>query len=148
MGSATSKPETKVFTPSTPVDFSASFLSQLEGSAESDYSRAQHTEKYIQERVAAELSKLEQETIKRFQTTTSDSLLKDKADDVPIPSTNDKITKLTALLQENIKLAKVEVSDDIKSAREEVLKCLKENQGKTLNCWDEVEKFRKSVREL
>jgi len=34
MGSSTSKPETKVFTPATPVDFSASFLSQLENSSE------------------------------------------------------------------------------------------------------------------
>lgn len=31
MGNSASKSETKVFTPSTPVDFSASFLSQLEG---------------------------------------------------------------------------------------------------------------------
>lgn len=34
MGSSASKPETKVFTPSTPIDFSASFLSQLENSSE------------------------------------------------------------------------------------------------------------------
>lgn len=34
MGSNTSKPETKVFTPNIPVDFSASFLSQLESSQE------------------------------------------------------------------------------------------------------------------
>lgn len=34
MGSTTSKPETKVFTPSTPIDFSSSFLSQLESSPE------------------------------------------------------------------------------------------------------------------
>lgn len=34
MGSNTSKPETKVFTPTTPVDFSSTFLSQLEQSPE------------------------------------------------------------------------------------------------------------------
>lgn len=34
MGSAASKSETKVFTPKAPVDFSASFLSQLENSTE------------------------------------------------------------------------------------------------------------------
>lgn len=34
MGSSASRPETKVFTPAAPVDFSASFLSQLEASAE------------------------------------------------------------------------------------------------------------------
>ena len=31
MGNSASKSETKVFTPSTAIDFSASFLSQLEG---------------------------------------------------------------------------------------------------------------------
>lgn len=34
MGSSASKPETKVFTPTTPVDFSSTFLSQLEQSPE------------------------------------------------------------------------------------------------------------------
>ncbi|KAG7662575.1 uncharacterized protein J8A68_003872 [[Candida] subhashii] len=156
MGSNTSKPETKVFTPNIPVDFSASFLSQLESSQESDFSRAQHTEKYIQERVAAELTKLEAETIEKFRNTTSNALIKDndnsntvEADKLAsVPSLNEKITKLTELLQENIKLAKIEVSDSVKASREEVIKCLNENQGKSLNCWDEVETFRKLVKEL
>lgn len=34
MGNNSSKPETKVFTPNTPIDFSSSFLAQLESSAE------------------------------------------------------------------------------------------------------------------
>lgn len=34
MGANGSKPETKVFTPDTPIDFSATFLSQLESSPE------------------------------------------------------------------------------------------------------------------
>ncbi|KAK6457504.1 uncharacterized protein RJT20DRAFT_125242 [Scheffersomyces xylosifermentans] len=149
MGSSASKPQTKVFTPATPVDFSASFLSQLENSPESDYSRAQYTEKYIQERVSAELTKLEKETIKNFQNTTNSALLpSDSSTDTSVPSLNEKIESLTKLLQENAKLAKIEIGDDVKSARELVIKCLKENPGKSLNCWDEVEAFKKVVRQL
>lgn len=106
--------------------------------------------------MAAELTKLEAETIEKFRNTTSNALIKDndnsntvEADKLAsVPSLNEKITKLTELLQENIKLAKIEVSDSVKASREEVIKCLNENQGKSLNCWDEVETFRKLVKEL
>ncbi|EGW34656.1 uncharacterized protein SPAPADRAFT_53096 [Spathaspora passalidarum NRRL Y-27907] len=151
MGSSASKPETKVFTPATPIDFSASFLSQLENTPESEYSRAQHTEKYIQERVAAELSKLESQTIAQFQNTTNSALLTDDDKTTALPSVaalNEKIAKLTQVLQENAKLAKIEVPSTIAASREAVISCLKENQGKSLNCWEEVEVFRKLVKEL
>lgn len=119
---------------------------------QSDFSRAQYTEKYIQQRVAAELSKLEAETIKKFQQTTDDALLKSEGDNdnklASAPALNEKITKLTEVLENNIKLTKIEVSDSVKNSRDEVIKCLNENQGKSLNCWEEVETFRKLVKEL
>mmetsp|Transcript_1137 Transcript_1137/g.1139 ORF Transcript_1137/g.1139 Transcript_1137/m.1139 type:complete len:149 (+) Transcript_1137:35-481(+) len=148
MGSSASKPETKVFTPSTPIDFSASFLSQLENSTESDYSRAQYTEKYIQDRVASELRKLEQEAVKNFQSVTNDSLIKDNKPGLSVSTSNEKLDKLTKLLEENAKLAKVEVSKEVQEARGEVIKCLKDNKGKSLNCWEEVEAFTKLIKEL
>ncbi|EAZ63333.1 hypothetical protein PICST_51523 [Scheffersomyces stipitis CBS 6054] len=149
MGSSASKPETKVFTPATPVDFSASFLAQLENSPESDYSRAQYTEKYIQEKVAAELTKLEKEAITNFQNTTNGALLKsDAKPQLSVDSLNTKIDALTRRLQDNAKLGKIELGEDLKAAREEVIKCLKDNHGKSLNCWDEVESFKKLVRQL
>lgn len=148
MGSSVSKSETKVFTPKAPVDFSASFLSHLENSQESDYSRSQYTEKYIQERVASELKKLEAETIQKFQETTSNALLKEDDNKVSVLSSNEKITRLTQLLKDNVKLVQIEISDDIKNARNSVIACLKDNQGKPLNCWDEVEQFKKSVHSM
>lgn len=149
MGSSTSKPDTKIFTPQAPVDFSALFLSQLENSTESDYSRAQNTEKYIQDRVAQEIKKLEAQAVKQFKDTTNSALLKD--DDKPsisVPASNEKIQHLTKLMQENISLTKVEVSEEIKSTRDSVIKCLKDNEGKSLNCWDEVQKFNLLVKDL
>ncbi|KAI5966502.1 uncharacterized protein KGF55_000811 [Candida pseudojiufengensis] len=152
MGSNTSKPETKVFTPSTPIDFSSTFLSQLEQSPESDYSRAQYTEKYIQDRVAKELTKLEKETIKNFKDTTNKALLKDDKKDqnakISVSQANDKIVQLTQLLKENAALEQANITPEIKQSRESVIQCLKNNQGKSLNCWNEVETFKNLVRDL
>ncbi|RCK55849.1 MICOS complex subunit MIC19 [Candida viswanathii] len=150
MGSSTSKPETKVFTPDTPIDFSATFLSQLETSPESDFSRAQYTEKYIQDRVAVELARLEKETIKNFKNTTEKALLKaDKEDTkLSVAAANEKITNLTDLLKKNAVLAQVVIPPTVQEARESVVKCLKDNQGRSLNCWDEVETFKQLVKEL
>ncbi|CAI5757784.1 unnamed protein product [Candida verbasci] len=151
MGSSTSKPETKVFTPGTPIDFSASFLSQLESSPESNYSRAQYTEKYIQDRVASELKKLELETIKEFKKTTNDSLInenKNNKNSLSVPELNEKVGQLTELLNKNAKLAKIEIPNEVQDARNQVVACLKENKGKSLNCWDEVENFKHLVKNL
>lgn len=149
MGSTTSKPEQKVFTPAAPIDFSASFLSQLENSKESDYSRSQYTEKYIQDRVQQELTKLERETILKFQDTVNDSILpEDPKDLISVEKSNEKITSLKKLMQENIELTKVEVSKEITNSRDLVLKCLKDNEGRSLNCWEEVQKFKQLVKDL
>ncbi|CAX44300.2 mitochondrial protein, putative, partial [Candida dubliniensis CD36] len=150
MGANGSKPETKVFTPDTPIDFSATFLSQLESSPESDFSRAQYTEKYIQDRVAAELAKLEKQTISSFKETTDKALLKDDPEDqkLSVAATNDKITNLTNVLKENALLGKVVIPPNVEESRNAVISCLKENQGKSLNCWEEVETFKKLVKDL
>ncbi|KAI3405383.1 hypothetical protein KGF56_001830 [Candida oxycetoniae] len=154
MGSTTSKPETKVFTPETPIEFSSSFLAQLEQSPESDYSRAQYAEKYIQERVAKELTKLEREAMDKFRATTNEALSRasssptNSTPEISVQATNEKIAKLTQLLKENAELEKVDISPEIKESRENVINCLKSNQGKSLNCWDQVETFNKLVREL
>lgn len=149
MGSAASKTQSKVFTPESPIDFSASFLSQLESSQESDYSRSQYTEKYIQDRVQQELTKLEKEALIKFQQTTNDALLRDaKPDDLSVPVSNEKISHLKQLMQKNLDLTKVEVSPSVQDARSKVVSCLRDNKGKTLNCWEEVEAFKALVKDL
>lgn len=115
---------------------------------QSDYSRAQHTEKYIQDRVAAELAKLERETLKKFKDTTDKSLETSSYEGPSVSGANDKIADLTKRLQDNISKAKVQTSDEFNSAREQVIKCLRDNEGRSLNCWDEVQQFRKLANEL
>lgn len=99
--------------------------------------------------MAAELTKLEKEAITNFQNTTNGALLKsDAKPQLSVDSLNTKIDALTRRLQDNAKLGKIELGEDLKAAREEVIKCLKDNHGKSLNCWDEVESFKKLVRQL
>lgn len=148
MGSAASKPEAKVFTPSAPVDLSASFLAHLENSQESDYTRSQYTESYIQERVAKELTKLEAEAIEKFKKTASDSLLSDDGSKLLVSSSNDKIEALTKSLKDSAQKVKLEVPESLQKSKQTVLQCLKDNAGKPLNCWDEVEQFKKLVHGL
>ncbi|CCE78236.1 Piso0_000854 [Millerozyma farinosa CBS 7064] len=148
MGSAASKPEARTYTPSTPIDFSASFLSQLENSTESDYSRAQYTEKYIQDRVANELKKLESEALAKLQSTAQDALIKDDQPGLSVSSANEKVEKLTKILQENAEKAKVVVPENVAKAKKDVIECLKNNESKSLNCWEEVENFKKLVRNV
>lgn len=148
MGSSASKSETKVFTPKAPVDFSASFLSHLENSKESDYTRAQYAEKYIHERVASELKRLEGETITKFQNTTSDALTKVDNQKISVNSSNEKISKLKKLLRESEKSFQVQLNADIEATRQSVISCFMENQGKPLNCWEEVEQFKKLVHSI
>lgn len=116
---------------------------------QSDYSRSQYTEKYIQDRVAAELTKLEKETVKRFQDTANKAISSDELrPEVSVPMANERISKLTQLLKDNVKLAQVDVGDEVKRSRELVAKCLADNEGRSLNCWTEVEEFRRLVHNL
>lgn len=95
------------------------------------------------------MKKLETETIKKFQDTTDNALLKDDdKSELSIPKSNERILALTKKLEENVKLAKVDASPEVKGARDAVIKCLKENSGRTLNCWDEVSEFKKLVDHL
>lgn len=147
MGNNTSQ-QTKVFTPTTPVEFSSSFLAQLEGS-DSDYARSQYTEKYIQQRVSQELKKLEDDVKQKFKEKLDETDANNNSDNsVSFESSNERILKLTKVLEDNINLSKVEVSDEVKNTRSAVVECLKNNKGKVLNCWDEVDSFKQLVKDL
>ncbi|ODQ78661.1 hypothetical protein BABINDRAFT_8910 [Babjeviella inositovora NRRL Y-12698] len=150
MGAHTSKPaaETKVLTPNTPVNFTASFLAQLENSAETDYTRSQNAEQYIQERIAQELRGLEAKAQQQFEGQLTSALLtKDENNDASSSALSEKLSKLTEKLQE-AKFSAVGPSKTVLSAKQSVIQCLQDNKGKPLNCWDEVESFKKLVAEF
>lgn len=100
------------------------------------------------------MQKLESQTIKKFQQTTNEAIANDKSSSssnklkLSVTETSAKVAKLTQLLQDNAKLEQIEITPALQNSRDQVIQCLKDNQGKSLNCWDEVETFRTLVRNL
>ncbi|CAI1971826.1 hypothetical protein SEUBUCD646_0F00750 [Saccharomyces eubayanus] len=168
MGSNTSKVGTgaeqqQVYTPQTQIDFSQSLVSQLDSSNESDYVTKQNAEKFIEKKVAQRLSDLEVETLKKFESTLNNSLLsdddKDATDGVSSSSLNGQIESLNKKLTlfDQLELQKLEKYGGAKSKSDtkkdkgdisikaKLTECLLANRGKSLNCYEEMEEFKKLV---
>lgn len=155
MGAQPSKPaETKVYVPETPVNFESKLIAQIDNSTETDFTRTQKAERYLQEKVSAKLADLEAEALKEFESKLSSSTLPD--DFNSNSSTN---TLSTALVNEKVeqlknRLAKLEESHKAKSTesvvatKKSLTECLLKNKEKPLNCYDEVEQFKKAVMEI
>lgn len=150
MGSSTSKePQTKTFIPKTPVEFSSSLLAQLDNSTESDYTRQQYAETYIQQRVKNELEKLEKLKLDQLDDELTRNLLPDEndANGSTVASINEKLNKMSEKLAElNARTGRSNPTLEI--AESEIVKCLKDNKGKPLNCWDIAQDFQKAVNQL
>lgn len=146
MGSNSSKPaEPQVFLPKTPTEFSPSLVSRLDSAVESDYTRSQQEVTKVQQRVSEELSKLRDE---------GKAALKEALEKLPAPkddgkddsiSIKSKLDDLRAKLEQAP--APVQLSSEAKKARESLVKCFTDNKDRPLNCWDEVEAFKKVVRD-
>ncbi|EDO14935.1 hypothetical protein Kpol_385p4 [Vanderwaltozyma polyspora DSM 70294] len=159
MGAQPSKPaETKVFIPRSQVDFSESLLATLESSTETNFTRGQIAERYVEQRVAERLAQLEEDTLKKFETKLDASLLNntsgtDETDPTKSLSTkllNDKIDALNKRLsafevRQFEKDEKLKILDGNDGARKQLLQCLLDNAGKPLNCYDLIQQFKNTV---
>lgn len=154
MGSQPSKPnEVRIFQPKTQIDFSETLLAQLESSKESNFSRKQLAERYVEQKVSDRLSELEEETLKKFENKLDNSLLTDESNSKDKGSSsqsssllNEKVAKLNEKLEsleERNNAKKSKFSND--PIRTGLSKCLLENKGKPLNCYEQIEKFKKLV---
>ena len=153
----------QVYTPLTQIDFSQSLVSQLDSSKESDYVTKQNAEKFIEKKVSQRLSDLEVETLKKFENTLNNSLLTDDDKDVvggvSSSSLNDQIESLNKkiTLFDQLELQKLEKYGGAKgkcddkndkgnvSIKAKLTECLLANKGKPLNCYEEMEEFKKLV---
>ncbi|PQE07122.1 hypothetical protein CJF31_00004765 [Rutstroemia sp. NJR-2017a BVV2] len=142
----------------TPVQFSEQLINSLQSSTETDSTRAKTLELHIQARVAEELKKLQERASKDFEELTA----KLSSDDEPSASAEKNageqlrqvgreavqkdVQELKAKLERRRKL--VEVDEGVDRAKSEVVRCLRENDRRPLDCWREVEAFRKEVRRL
>ncbi|KAI9701235.1 MAG: hypothetical protein M1836_001904 [Candelina mexicana] len=167
-----------VFTSETPVRFSQELVDSLQASNETNSTREKALELHIQSRVTEELERIqarENQTLKDLEdkissaedptTCTSntqaltpdqskspggkDSSAKaagDKLRDLGRESIQRDINELKQKLEGRKKLE--ELDKGVEKAKEEVVACLRFNDRRPLDCWKEVEAFRREVGRL
>ncbi|KAH3900514.1 related to Altered inheritance of mitochondria protein 13, mitochondrial [Saccharomycodes ludwigii] len=151
--------KTLLFESTVPVNFSDAVLAQLESSTDSSYTKKQTAEKYIQERISKELNVLETETLEKFENKLNTSLLQSTPEEEELDKNgklltsqhlNKKVTELNEHLNNLIqqRSSKFEKNEDLKKIKANLSQCLKDNQGKPLNCYDEIQNFKKIVNDV
>lgn len=138
----------KTFYPKTPVEFSSTLLSELDNSNETNYTRQQYAQQYIEKEVHRKLAELESNQRTKLDKNLEKSLLDSgKEDALSVKAVNEKLdkvhTKLAALNQ-----FKPTRSDELAKAEGKVAYCLGRHQSKPLNCWQQVADFKKVVSSL
>jgi altered-inheritance-of-mitochondria protein 13 len=176
MGSGNSKPaegiSQHVFSSDTPVRFSNELVDSLQKNTQTDSTRSKTQELQYQTRLTAELEKLrDQETTHLSNLTDSvsaeidapsePSLTEKLGDAVSSSATlaekqrkkdmsRDSVTKEIEALKKKLEARKKidQVDPSVTKAKEEVVTCLRLHDRRPLNCWKEVETFRKEVGRL
>lgn len=119
---------------------------------QTDTSRHLTSELHVQQRVAEELRKLQSEQSTALQTAQeklSELSPEQQKDDRDTPDRRrvaKEVEALRARLEERSQVRKL--PDNIEAARSEVVRCLRENDRRPLDCWQEVERFKEEVRRL
>jgi altered-inheritance-of-mitochondria protein 13 len=140
--------------------------------SQTDSTRSRQQELQYQERLTAELEKLRQQESQNFtkysenlsdeapqsdepslvekiqDATSSSSTLAEKArqKDMSRDSVTKEIENLKAKLEQRKKLEQAD--QDVTKAKESVVACLRSNDRRPLDCWKEVETFKKEVARL
>ncbi|KAK6006433.1 hypothetical protein QM012_006843 [Aureobasidium pullulans] len=174
MGSGSSKPQGSqyVFAADSPVSFSPSVVDSLQNSPETDSTRQRNLELQIQQRVTAELERIREEEAQRLaqyterltpttedQSSSDDnsSSLKEKISSALTPSSsqhkdrsNDSVSKEVAELRSKLeRRKKLEQTDPaVEKAKEGLVQCLRVNDRRPLDCWEQVEAFKAEVAKL
>ncbi|OCK78649.1 DUF1690-domain-containing protein [Lepidopterella palustris CBS 459.81] len=178
MGAENSKPTSEnsqyVFAADAPVRFSNELVDSLQNSTQSDSTRSRNLEFQIQSRVTSELEKLQAQESAKLSTL-SESLSaepepasdsspsiaerigdtlsgsearaeRQRQRDISRDSVSKEIGELKRKLGERKKLDQVDAA--VGKAKEEVVACLRKNDRRPLDCWKEVEAFRREVGRL
>lgn len=136
--------ETKPFPIATPVQFSPALLESLDGSTESSLSRAQHRTQAIARQVGTKLDSLLKSKAEALDKTIEQNLIRcdDGSKFQGSPEIGAKLDSIYKTLQQSAE-AKIAKPDALVDAEKSVTNCLLKNQGRPLNCWDEVQAFKK-----
>ncbi|KAH8886853.1 DUF1690-domain-containing protein [Thozetella sp. PMI_491] len=153
MGSSVSKPDASstphIWKGSSP-SVSSDIVESLQSSSETDTSRNQTHELQIQKRVADELRKLQAKEAEALKV--AQEKISEIAPGKEGPGGQDRNTvakeleALKARLEERRQVRAL--PESVEAARSEVVRCLRENDRRPLDCWQEVEKFKEEVRKL
>lgn len=131
-------------------------------SQQSDSTREKSLELHIQSRVNAELKKLHDQAQKDFESlstksseaeqkaTASTSETKksagDQLRDIGRESVQNEVAELKKKLEQRKKVK--DLDESVEKAKSDVVRCLRENDRRPLDCWKEVETFKKEVARL
>ncbi|KAI4733649.1 hypothetical protein E4T50_15802 [Aureobasidium sp. EXF-12298] len=175
MGSGSSKPQGSqyVFAADSPVSFSPSVVDSLQNSPESDSTRSRNQELLIQQRVTEELERIRKEEAARLAQYTerltpssddepsspdsSSPSLKEKLSSALTPSSsqsksrsNDSVSKEVAELRKKLESRKKldQTDASLEKAKDGLVQCLRLNDRRPLDCWEQVEAFKAEVAKL
>ncbi|AET38423.1 Mic19p Ecym_2718 [Eremothecium cymbalariae DBVPG len=142
--------ETKVFTPTTPVNLSPGLLSQLVSTKETDFTRQQLNDKFLEEKVSQRFAQREQEVLRKFELNLKEALLAEdnKAERLQTLSSQQVGAKVVELQKRMDQLeghGKQNEASALADAREQVRSCLAVNRGRPLNCFEEMEAFKRAA---
>ncbi|KAJ4311395.1 hypothetical protein N0V94_007963 [Neodidymelliopsis sp. IMI 364377] len=177
MGAENSKPASQirdhVFTADHPVQVSGELLESLQKNTFTDATRSKALELQYQERLTAELEKLRDQGSQEFSkfsetlsgeeqpeqsepsltekladATSSSSTLaeKQRQKDMSRTSVTKEIEQLRAKLEQRKRLEQVDT--DLNKAKDDVVTCLRMHDRRPLDCWKEVETFKREVGRL
>ncbi|KAJ4335217.1 hypothetical protein N0V87_006256 [Didymella glomerata] len=176
MGAENSKPSSEVkqhvFSTDHPVRFSNELVDSLQKNTFTDATRSKAQELQYQERLTAELEKLREQGSQDFSkfsetlsgeeptqsepsfaekladATSSSSTLAEKKrqQDMSRTSVTKEIEQLRTRLEQRKKLEQVDA--ELTKAKEDVVTCLRMHDRRPLDCWKEVETFKKEVQRL
>ncbi|KAK7917047.1 hypothetical protein PG985_010655 [Apiospora marii] len=142
-----------VWKPTGPVGVSQDVVERLQGNSEqSDVSRAQTLELAVQARVTEELKKLEKgesaalKAAYQKASAEDEKKLQEETDGKNRHTVSKEVEALRTRLDKRKQLRVL--PDSVERARAGVLECLRDNDRRPLNCWQEVENFREEVRRL
>lgn len=139
--------ESKAFPTLTPVQFSPSLLDSLDKSTDSTVTRQQRHAQAISAEVGKQLDELLSEKADKLDKAIESKLLapeseKDKQKLQGSTELNAKLDSIYDTLKQSAE-AKVAKSSSVLAAEKTVSQCLLNNKGTPLNCWDEVQNFKK-----
>ncbi|KAK2592155.1 hypothetical protein QQS21_010163 [Conoideocrella luteorostrata] len=135
---------------SGPPSVSLDVVDSLRSNPETDASRARLIEQHVQARVAEELKKLQKKESEALNAahdkiaTSEGSSSKEKGE--TSFSLGKEVDELRRKLEERKKVR--DLPENVEKARSQVIQCLRQNDRRPLDCWQEVENFKAEVKKM